>query len=138
MQFVRSGLLLAVVLAMAAMHLVPGVHAQDDGTPAGATPIAADPLAGRLGGDLQSVLDTYGEPDFTDEGLIRYDAIDLSGLTTVLVVYHDEQEVVTRLALAIRAGRNPSPLGIHPRPGRDCRAGRWGVRNHHQRRQPRR
>ncbi len=92
-------LLLAVVLALAAMHLVPGVHAQDDATPAAATPIAADPLAGRLGGTLQSVIDTYGEPDFTEDGLIRYDAIDLNGLSTILVVYHDEDDLVTRLAL---------------------------------------
>jgi hypothetical protein len=98
MRFVRSGLLLAVVLALAAMQLVPAVRAQDGATPA-ATPIAADPLAGRLGGTLQSVIDTYGEPDFTEDGLIRYDALDVNGLTTILVVYHDEDDLVTRLAL---------------------------------------
>ncbi len=99
MRFLRSGLLLAAVLALAAMQLVPGIQAQDAATPSAATPIASDPLAGRLGGSLQSVIDTYGEPDLTDDGLIRYDALDLNGLTTVLVVYHDENDVVTRLAL---------------------------------------
>ena len=97
MRFVRSGLLLAILFALVAMHLVPTAHAQDESTPA-ASP-TADPLAGRLGGSLQSVTDAYGTPDFTDDGLIRYDALDLNGLSTILVVYHDEDDLVTRMAL---------------------------------------
>ena len=114
MRFLRSGLLLAVVLALAATQLVSGVQAQDTATPAAATPSADDALAGRLGGSLQSVIDTYGEPDFTDEGLIRYDALDLNGLTTVLVVYYDENEIVTRMALvySVQPETLAAPEGI--------------------------
>ncbi|TXG79064.1 MAG: hypothetical protein E6R14_11795 [Thermomicrobiales bacterium] len=99
MRFVRSALLLAIVLALAATPFLPGASAQDDATPTAATPAIDDPLAGRLGGSLQGVIDTYGEPDFTDDGLIRYDALDLNGLSTILVVYHDEDDLVTRMAL---------------------------------------
>lgn len=99
MRFVRSALLLAVLLALAAMHIVPGAMAQSDATPSAATPIASDPLTGRLGGTLQSVIDAHGEPDFRDTGLIRYDALDLNGLSTILVVYYNEDDIVTRFAL---------------------------------------
>ena len=58
-----------------------------------------NPVAGRLGGTLTSVIERFGPADYTEDGLIRYDALDLNGLTTILVVYHDEEEVVTRLAL---------------------------------------
>ena len=100
MRLVRSGLLLAIVVALLAIQLAPGVLAQDDATPTAATPVAADdPLAGRLGGPLTSVIDAFGPADYTEAGLIRYDALDLNGLLTILVVYHDEEDIVTRLAL---------------------------------------
>jgi hypothetical protein len=99
MRFLRSGLLLLVVAALMAVQLAPGVSAQDDATPAAATPVADDPLAGRLGGTLTSVIETYGPADFTEDGLIRYNALDLNGLSTIMVVYHDDNEVITRVAL---------------------------------------
>jgi hypothetical protein len=99
MRFMRSTLLLAIVLALAALQLVSTVQAQDDATPAAASPIAGDPLAGRLGGTLTSVIETYGSADHTEDGLIRYDDLVLNGLDTILVVYHDENDLVTRFAL---------------------------------------
>ncbi len=99
MRLVRSGLLLAIVAALLALQLSPGVLAQVDATPSAATPVASDPVAGRLGGTLTSVIERFGPADYTEDGLIRYDALDLNGLNTILVVYHDAEELVTRLAL---------------------------------------
>ncbi len=99
MRLLRRGVLLAIVFALLAVQLAPGAQAQDEATPAAGTPIASDPLAGRLGGSLTSIIETFGPADFTDEGLIRYNGVDLNGLTTILVVYHDADDVVTRLAL---------------------------------------
>ncbi len=99
MRFVRIGVLLAIVATMLAVQLAPGVSAQDDATPPAATPAASDPVTGRLGGTLTSVIERFGPADSTEDGFIRYDALDLNGLSTILVVYHDTEEVVTRLAL---------------------------------------
>ena len=99
MRFLRSGVLLAIVVALLAIQTTPGTHAQDDGTPAAATPVASDPREGRLGGTLTGIVETFGPPDLTEDGLVRYDAIDLNGQSTILVVYHDADEVVTRIAL---------------------------------------
>src|SRR5215204_1799784 len=61
MRLLRSGLLLAIVAGLLAIQLAPGVMAQDDATPTAATPLASDdPLAGRLGGPLTSVIEAFG------------------------------------------------------------------------------
>ncbi len=99
MRFVRSGLLLAIVATLLALPLASDVRAQDAATPSAATPVASNPVAGRLGGTLTSIVERFGPADYTEDGLIRYDALDLNGLTTILVVYHDDAELVTRLAL---------------------------------------
>ena len=99
MRFVRIGFLLAIVATVLALQLVPGVSAQDEATPPAATPTVPDPVGGRLGGTLASVIERFGPADSVEDGLIRYDALDLNGLSTILVVYHDTEEVVTRLAL---------------------------------------
>ena len=99
MRFLRSGVLLAIVVALLAIQTTPGTHAQDDAIPAAATPVASDPLAGRLGGTLTGIVETFGPADLTEDGLLRYDEIDLNGQSTILVVYHDADEVVTRIAL---------------------------------------
>jgi hypothetical protein len=99
MRFLRSGVLFAVVFAVLALQWTPGTHAQDEGTPSAATPVASDPLAGRLGGTIAGIVETFGPADFTEDGVLRYDALDLNGQSTILVVYHDADEVVTRIAL---------------------------------------
>lgn len=100
MRFLRRGLLLGLVLTLFAVQLSASALAQQSGTPAAGTPAASeDPLAGRLGGSLASIEALYGPPDFTGDGLIRYDAVTVNGNPTILVIYYDANEVVSRLAL---------------------------------------
>ncbi|HET9660284.1 MAG TPA: hypothetical protein VFP05_08130 [Thermomicrobiales bacterium] len=115
MRFLRRGLLLGLVLTLFAMQLSISTLAQQSGTPAAGIPAASEePLGGRLGGSLASFEALYGPPDFTGDGLIRYDAVTLNGNPTILVVYFDASEVVTRLALvyAARPTNMPDTAGI--------------------------
>jgi hypothetical protein len=105
MQLIRRGALLSFVLMLTAMQLVTGALAQDSATPSTGTPTSGTPVAvegqldGRLGGSLASFTDLYGQPDFTGVGLVRYDSVEIDGMSTILVVYYDEAETVTRVAL---------------------------------------
>ncbi|CAN5753714.1 hypothetical protein BH23CHL5_BH23CHL5_25510 [soil metagenome] len=92
---------LIAICALATMMALPS-SAQDAATPEGATPAAVTPAAlspeearaGRLGGSLGQILDAYGQPDWTDEGLVGYNTIVLGGIGTITMVYFDEQERV--------------------------------------------
>jgi hypothetical protein len=115
MRILRRGLLLGILLMLVAVQLSIGARAQQLGTPAAGTPVASDdPLAGRLGGTLASVETLYGPPDFTGDGLVRYDAVTLNGNPTILVVYYDVNETVTRLALvySARPATMADPAGL--------------------------
>jgi hypothetical protein len=62
----------------------------------------ADPgpsLAGRLGGSLADVRARFGEPSWTDTGLIGYNSVTLSGTDAILVVYYDASEIVTKFSI---------------------------------------
>ncbi len=116
------GMVLALATLIAIVPLAPIALAQQTATPgtgtfARGTPVASDtPLAGRLGGSLASVITRFGEPDFTSDGLIRYDAIEIGGIPAILVVYHDAADTVTRLAL-VYVARPPEltdTVGIIP------------------------
>jgi hypothetical protein len=65
---------------------------------------------------LESVEAQYGTPDFTGDGLVRYDAADVNGLPTILVVYFDANEIVTRIALVypVRPAALADTVGIMP------------------------
>jgi len=116
------GRLFALGVLIGVIGFAPATLAQQTATPEAGTldrgtPAAVDtPLDGRLGGSLASVIDRFGEPDFTGDGLIRYDAIDIGGMSTILVVYHDASEVVTRLALVyiVRPDQLADTVGIIP------------------------
>lgn len=104
MRFLRHGLLLGIVLTLSIVTLTTGTRAQQSGTPTAGTPISAgNALDARLGGTLDSFETTYGPPDFTGDGLVRYDAVTLNGNPTILVVYYDANQTVTRLALVYSA-----------------------------------
>ncbi len=72
--------------------------AQDDATPAAnASPAALSPEEARfarLGGTLTEVLSAYGVPDWTDSGMVGYNAIPLAGVDTITMVFYDAQERV--------------------------------------------
>lgn len=116
------GLTLALIVLIAIVALAPATLAQQAATPEAGTldrgtPAGVDTLLdGRLGGSLASVIDRFGEPDFTSDGLIRYDSIEIGGIPTILVVYHDASEKVTRLALVyvIRPAQLSDTVGIIP------------------------
>jgi hypothetical protein len=115
MRFLRRGLLLGIVLTLSIITLATGTLAQQSGTPLAGTPVATgDALSGRLGGTLDSFEALYGTPDFTGDGLVRYDAVTLSGNPTILVVYYDASQTVTRLALvySVRPANLADPAGI--------------------------
>lgn len=96
MRFLRCGWLLGIALFVSLIMPFGSVaRAQSPATPAA----IEDALAGRLGGSLASIIDRFGVPDFTEDGLIRYNSVELNGLPTILVVYSDASETVTRLAL---------------------------------------
>lgn len=100
MRFLRRGLLLGIVLTLSVVTISSGVLAQQSATPSAGTPVAGgNALAGRLGGSLDSFEALYGTPDFTGDGLVRYDAVILNGNPTILVVYYDANQTVTRVAL---------------------------------------
>lgn len=103
MRYLRRSLPLAGILLLAITLFAPGAVARQQSTPEAATPVATDPLFGRLGGSLDSVVATFGTPDFTADGLVRYDAVMLDGLPTILVVSYDDAEQVTRLTLVYTA-----------------------------------
>jgi hypothetical protein len=67
-------------------------------TTAAQTDLAA-PLAGRLGGTLTEVRTRFGEPSWTDVGLIGYNNVSLGGSEAILVVYHDPDETVSKFSL---------------------------------------
>lgn len=121
MRFSRVWLVF-VAVAIATLQLVTPVFAQSPektpaGTPISATPEAVgDPLVGRLGGALSTVVDRFGSPDFTSDELIRYDDIDLDGLSTILVVHYDPDETITRMTLVypVRPEILAEPVGIIP------------------------
>ncbi|MCO5223361.1 MAG: hypothetical protein M9947_17560 [Thermomicrobiales bacterium] len=98
MRFARFAFLLVLLAALSMTKSFPAAGAQDSATPEAATPVATDTLSGRLGGTLDSILDRFGEPDFTGDGYIRYDTLDLNGNSTILVIYHDAPGTVTRFA----------------------------------------
>lgn len=100
----KRGLLLAIVLTLVFLQWPPNAFAQPAGTPVA----TVDRVDGRLGGSLASITARFGEPDFTSDGIVRYDAVDLRGLSTILVVYYDSSETVTRLALVYPG--QPAPL----------------------------
>jgi hypothetical protein len=115
MRFLRCGLLLGIVLTLSIVTLATGALAQQSGTPLAGTPAASgDALGGRLGGTLDSVETLYGTPDFTGDGLVRYDAVTLNGNPTILVVYYDASQTVTRLALvySVRPANLADTAGI--------------------------
>lgn len=122
MRSLRRGSLLAVACMLVALQLVTGARAQDSGTPTAGTPIAGTPiaiddqLAGRLGGSLASITAAYGAPDFASDGLVRYDDVELNGIPTILVVYYDANQTVTRLALVYptRPAELADTVGIMP------------------------
>ncbi len=115
MRFLRRGLLLGLALTLLAGQLFSGAMAQQAGTPTAGSPVApSGQLDARLGGTLDSFETVYGAPDFTGDGLIRYDAVMLNGNPTILVVYYDANQTVTRLALvyATRPAQLTDTLGI--------------------------
>ena len=115
MRFLRHGLLLGIVLTLLAMPLSTGTLAQQSATPSAGTPVASDgSLDGRLGGPLDSFEALFGPPDFTGDGLVRYDAVTLNGNPTILVVYYDANQIVTRLALvySLRPANMTDAAGI--------------------------
>lgn len=114
MQFVRCSLLLALSIVVAGLLSPAIVSAQPAGTPAAATPVASDALAGRLGGSLDDVVDRFGQPDFTADGLVRYDAADIGGTSTILVVYVDSNDQVVRMAMVypVRPQTLATPVDI--------------------------
>ena len=122
MRVLPRGLLVGIILTLALMQFAWSALAQPAGTPVPGTPAAGTPvaidnqLAGRLGGSLQSMTARFGEPDFTSQGLIRYNAVELHGIPTILVVYYDAAETVTRLALvyAERPAAFGDTVGILP------------------------
>jgi hypothetical protein len=61
--------------------------------------IPAAALSGRLGGPLSEIRTRFGEPSWTDEGLIGYNSVSLSGTDAILVVYFDENEVVSKISI---------------------------------------
>ncbi len=115
MWYLRRGLLFTLALALVFVPFVPETGAQQSGTPTAGTPIASgDDLAGRLGGSLDSITERFGPPDFTAEGVIRFDSVDLNGIPTILVVYADDSGTITRLALVylVEPAALGEPLGI--------------------------
>jgi hypothetical protein len=58
-----------------------------------------DDLEGRLGGSLQQVIDSWGDPNWSDNGLIGYNIIPLANIDTIVVVYFDDDETVTQFSL---------------------------------------
>ncbi len=93
---------LIVICALATVMSLPSSAQDDEATPESASPVAATPIAlspeearaGRLGGSLDQILEAYGQPDWTDEGLVGYNSIPLGGIETITMVFFDEQERV--------------------------------------------
>jgi hypothetical protein len=54
---------------------------------------------GRLGGTLAEVQEERGPSDWTDVGLVGYNSVVLDGVDTILVVYFDGEETVTKFSL---------------------------------------
>lgn len=107
---------LGLILVLALFSLAPVAGAQPSGTPTAATPAAANPLFARLGGTLGTFESAYGPPSFNGDGLVRYDDVTLNGIPTILVVYYDSAETVTRLALvySIQPAALSDSVGILP------------------------
>lgn len=84
-------LTIAILLIVSAIAVgSPNAAAQDD---------AATSLSGRLGGSLGEVRARFGEPSWTDNGLVGYNDVLLDGIDTILVVNYDDSETVTKLSL---------------------------------------
>lgn len=124
MRILRYGRLLAVLVTLIILAGMPAVLAEESATPQPGTPVAATPVAGdaldaRLGGSLESFVAEYGEPDFVGDGLVRFDSATVNGIPTILVVYHDSNDQVTRLALVYqgRPAALADTVGIFPTAG---------------------
>jgi hypothetical protein len=81
------------VIVAALLLLSSGV-----GTLAQGTGEAAQ-LTGRLGGTLDEMQTRFGVPSWTDSGLIGYNSQTLAGTDTIVVVYHDSQNIVNKISL---------------------------------------
>lgn len=60
-------------------------------------------LSGRLGGTLTDMRARFGEPSWTDTGLIGYNSVALQEVPTILVIYYDNQEEVNKISLVYTA-----------------------------------
>jgi len=91
-----SWLVSSIALTLVVAYLMGlggvSVSAQDELTP-------EENRAGRLGGTLDEVKQDNGEPDWVDAGLIGFNIVSLNNVDTILVVYHDSNEIVTKLSL---------------------------------------
>jgi hypothetical protein len=56
-------------------------------------------LSGRLGGSLSDMQTRFGEPSWTDTGLIGYNSQTLAGVDSIVVVYYDNQNIVNKISL---------------------------------------
>ena len=68
------------------------------GIPAGASAQNAQ-LSGRLGGTLDEMQTRFGVPSWTDTGLIGYNSQTLAGVDSIVVVYYDARNVVSKISL---------------------------------------
>jgi hypothetical protein len=80
--------------------------AASDSSSSQAHPGAA--LAGRLGGTLTEVEARFGEPSWTDAGLIGYNSVSLGGTDAILVIYYDPDETVSKISMVYL--QRPAPL----------------------------
>jgi len=61
--------------------------------------LAQSSVSGRLGGTLDEIEQRFGQPTWTDAGLIGYNEVDINGIPTILVVYYDSSNAVTKISL---------------------------------------
>lgn len=100
MRYLQRECVLAIIFAITLLQSTSLALAQTEGSPVSGTPVAIEyQLNGRLGGSLDSVIERFGEPDFTGDEFVRYNSITLAGLPTILVVSIDSSATVIRLAL---------------------------------------
>ncbi len=84
---------LAVLTSLAVIFMsgMAAASAQDTGD--------ASQLAGRLGGSLVDMQARFGDPSWTDTGLIGYNSQTLAGVDSIVVVYYDDQNIVDKISL---------------------------------------
>jgi hypothetical protein len=68
--------------------------------------MAQSTVSGRLGGTLDEIEQRFGQPTWTDTGLIGYNEVDINGIPTILVVYYDSANAVTKISL-VYTGQPP-------------------------------